>query len=67
MAREPRTSWDRALDWTVIIVGTASLVMIAYDLNIASLGRRLAGETQLWLAEQTGKAAPSPRKEDESP
>lgn len=69
MTRAPATPWDRTLDWVVIIVGTASLVMIAYDLNIASLGRRLALETQAWLAEQTGRAParpPTPPAEEDT-
>lgn len=62
-----RPTWDRALDWVVIVVGVASLVMIAYDLNVASLGRRLALETQAWLAEQTGRSPAKPREEDNPP
>lgn len=60
--REPVT-FDRMLDWVVIIVGSASLVMIAYDLNLSTLGRRLAAETQAWLREQR-YPTPPPKKEE---
>jgi hypothetical protein len=71
MGGESRVSVDRVLDWVVIIVGVASLVMIAYDLNVASLGRRLATETQLWLREQSGRPPvtppPTPTPEEKAP
>lgn len=63
--RAPATTADRVLDWVVIIVGTASLVMIAYDLNVASLGRRLVVETQAWLDEQVGRARAKQDKQEE--
>lgn len=59
---EPVT-YDRFLDWVVIIVGISSLIMIAYDLNLATLGKRLSAETQAWLGEQTGRTAKPPREE----
>jgi hypothetical protein len=62
--RAPATTADRVLDWVVIIVGTASLVMICYDLNVASLGRRLVVETQAWLDEQVGRARAKQDKPD---
>lgn len=65
MTGERHRDVDRVMDGVVITLAVASLVMIAYDLNLASLGRRLAAETQQWLKEQTWRApAPRPKKED---
>ena len=64
MAGERNRDLDRVMDRLVIIVSLASLVMIAYDLNLVSLGRRLAAETQAWLKEQTWRAPAPPEKEE---
>lgn len=66
MAGERNREFDTFLDWLAIITAVGSLVLVAYDLNIVSLGRRLAAETQAWLQEQTWRtpAPPPPKKEE---
>jgi hypothetical protein len=65
MSGERSREFDTVLDWLAIIAAVGSLIMVAYDLNVVSLGRRLAAETQSWLKEQTWRApAPPPQKED---
>lgn len=68
MAGERNRDLDRLMDGVVITLAVASLLMIAYDLNVIGLGRRLAAETQAWLKEQTWRApAPPPQRKDEQP
>lgn len=68
MAGEPNPEFERVMDGVVITLAVASLLMIAYDLNVIGLGRRLAAETQLWLKEQTWRApAPPPQRKDDTP
>lgn len=56
--------FNRVMDGVVISLAVMSLVLIAYDLNVMSLGRRLVAETQAWLREQTGRPIVPPQKKE---
>lgn len=55
----------RSLDMMMMIIGIATFALLAYDLNITALGKRLAREVTCWVQEQTAPTAPERR--DESP
>lgn len=68
MGGERNRDLDTFMDWLAVIAAVGSIVLVAYDLNVMSLGRRLAAETQAWLKEQTWRApAPPPQRKDEQP
>ncbi len=48
---------DRSLDILMVITGLGVLGLLAYDLNVAALGRRLVREVTEWVREQTAPAA----------
>lgn len=43
----------RSLDVLMLIIGIGTLAIIAYDLRVGALGKRLAKDVAAWMREQT--------------
>lgn len=43
----------RSLDVLMLIIGIGTLAIIAYDLRVGALGKRLATDVAAWMREQT--------------
>lgn len=48
----------RSLDILMLIIGIGTLAIIAYDLRVGALGKRLATDVTAWMREQTAPTAP---------
>lgn len=42
----------RSLDVLMLIIGIGTLAIIAYDLRVGALGKRLAKDVAAWMREQ---------------